>query len=114
MDLKSIFLKSVLIISLLLEIAVYPANTSYENYILSQNNTVKKTKFAKTGSNISSERAKKIALSHARISEREVKFTKIQLGVENGIAVYEIEFYVNGRKFEYYINSNTGEIIKFR
>ena len=32
----------------------------------------------------------------------------------NGIAVYEIEFYVNGRKFEYYINSNTGEIIKFR
>ena len=106
---KSIFLKSVLIISLLLEIAVYPANTNYENYILNQNNTVKKTKFAKTGSNISSERAKQIALSNAKISEREAKFTKINLGVEN-----EIEFYVNGRKFEYYINSNTGEIVKFR
>ena len=111
---KSIFLKSVLIISLLLQIAIYSANINYENYTRSQNNTVKKTKFAKTGSNISSERAKQIALSNARISEREAKFTKINLGVENGIAVYEIEFYVNGRKFEYYINSNTGEIIKFR
>ena len=111
---KSIFLKSVLIISLLLQIAIYSANINYRNYTLSQNNTVKKTKFAKTGSNISSERAKQIALSNARISEREAKFTKINLGVENGIAVYEIEFYVNGRKFEYYINSNTGEIVKFR
>ena len=111
---KSIFLKSVLIISLLFQIAIYSANINYENYTRSQNNTVKKTKFAKTGSNISSERAKQIALSNARISEREAKFTKINLGVENGIAVYEIEFYVNGRKFEYYINSNTGEIVKFR
>ena len=111
---KSIFLKSVLIISLLLQIAIYSANINYEKYTRSQNNTVKKTKFAKTGSNISSERAKQIALSNARISEREAKFTKINLGVENGIAVYEIEFYVNGRKFEYYINSNTGEIVKFR
>ena len=57
---KSIFLKSVLIISLLLQIAIYSANINYENYTRSQNNTVKKTKFAKTGSNISSERAKKL------------------------------------------------------
>ena len=57
---------------------------------------------------------KKIALSHARVAERDAKITKIQLGVEKGVAVYEIEFYVNGKKFEYDVNSNSGEIVKFR
>ena len=110
---KNIFFKSILIISLLLEITVYSANLNYKGFILNQDNTAEKIKFS-AGTNISSEKAKKIALSHARVAERDAKITKIQLGVENGIAVYEIEFYVNGKKFEYDVNSNSGEIVKFR
>jgi len=89
--LKNIFFKSILIISLLLEITVYSANINYKDFILNQDNTAEKIKFS-AGTNISSEKAKKIALSHARVAERDAKITKIQLGVENGIAVYEIEF----------------------
>ena len=48
------------------------------------------------------------------MAERDAKITKIQLGVENGVAVYEIEFYVNGKKFEYDVNSNSGEIVKVK
>ena len=108
---KNIFFKSILIISLLLEITVYSANINYKDFIL--NNTAEKVRFS-AGKNISSEKAKQIALSHARVAERDAKITKIQLGVENGIAVYEIEFYVNGKKFEYDINSNSGEIVKVK
>ena len=110
---KNIFFKSILIISLLLEITVYSANINYNDFILNQNNTAEKIRFS-AGKNISSEKAKQIALSHARVAERDAKITKIQLGVENGVAVYEIEFYVNGKKFEYDVNSNSGEIVKFR
>ena len=110
---KKIFLKSIVLISLLLEITVYSANISYNDFILNQNNTAEKVRFS-VGKNISSEKAKQIALSHARVAERDAKITKIQLGVENGVAVYEIEFYVNGKKFEYDINSNSGEIVKVK
>ncbi len=110
---KKIFLKSIVLISLLLEITVYSANINYNDFILNQNNTAEKVRFS-AGKNISSEKAKQIALSHARVTERDAKITKIQLGVEKGVAVYEIEFYVNGKKFEYDINSNSGEIVKIK
>ena len=49
-------------------------------------------------------------MSHAGVSERDARITKIKLDMENGILVYEIEFYVGNRRYEYNIDANTGEI----
>ncbi len=73
-----------------------------KNYIIANNNT-----------KLSPERAKQLALSHSKVSERDAKFTKLKLDRENGIFVYEIEFYTESNKYEYDINANTGEIVEF-
>ena len=51
---------------------------------------------------ITANRAKAIALSHARVSESSANFKKIRLDNKNGSSRYEFE-----------INANNGSIIKF-
>lgn len=70
-------------------------------------------KISNSNAKISSEKAREIALTHARVSKNNARFTKIKMDIENGILVYELEFYVNNRKYEYSINANTGEIVEF-
>lgn len=61
---------------------------------------------------ISEERAKEIALDHAGLKEEEVSLVKSELDYDDGIAVYEIEFYGKDyREYDYEISAGTGEII---
>ena len=60
-------------------------------------------------SEISVERAKQIALSHARVGS--ARFKKAKLDYENGVKVYEIEFKVGNLEYEYDINVSNGAII---
>ena len=62
---------------------------------------------------ISIDKAKKIALSHAGLSENEVRFEKVKLDKDDGIYEYEVEFYAGGREYDYSINAKTGKIIDF-
>lgn len=62
---------------------------------------------------ISKEEAKKIAFSHAKVTEADVKKLKIDLDYEDGIQVYEVDFEVSGFEYDYDINAKTGEITKF-
>ncbi len=55
------------------------------------------------------DKAKSIALSSAGISG--VTFTKAKLDYDDGIAVYEIEFYKNGTEYEYEISATTGKVL---
>ncbi|MBR7081581.1 MAG: PepSY domain-containing protein [Oscillospiraceae bacterium] len=56
--------------------------------------------------------AKSAALSHAGVSESSVKFVKCEFDYENGVAVYDIDFYSDGYEYDYHINATTGEVVK--
>lgn len=105
--------KVMLAVFVLSGISVFANGNNYRNYKDRVKESEVKSKYVRIGSNntrLSSERAKQIALSHAGVSERDARITKIKLDMENGILVYEIEFYVGNRRYEYNIDANTGEI----
>ena len=58
---------------------------------------------------ISVERAKQIALSHAGVGS--ARFKKAKLDYENGVKVYDIEFKVGNLEYEYDINVSNGAVI---
>jgi len=60
------------------------------------------------------EEVKNIVLNHANINESNVAFTKVDMEVENGIMVYEIEFIYNNLEYEYEVNAITGDILKHK
>ena len=63
--------------------------------------------------NISVDKAKQIALSHAGLTSSKVTFKKTELDFDDGIQKYEVEFYYNNREYSYEINAKTGEILSY-
>lgn len=59
---------------------------------------------------ISLEDAKQAALADAGLSDSDVVYTKEREDYEDGIAVYDIEFYADNVEYEYEINAVTGEV----
>lgn len=55
--------------------------------------------------------AKTIALADAGLAETDVTFTKEKLDWDNGVAVYDIDFYSADMEYEYEINAATGIIM---
>ena len=64
-------------------------------------------------SEISVDQAKYIAASHAGFPVSDVDFSKVKLEKDDGMVIYEIEFYRNGIEYECEINAITGEILKY-
>ena len=56
------------------------------------------------------DKAKSVALSDAGLSAASVTFTKAKLDREDGVRVYEIEFFTQDREYEYEINATDGAI----
>ena len=56
------------------------------------------------------DKAKSIALKDAGVSASSVTFTKAKLDKDDGVAVYEIEFYSGDTEYEYEINATSGAI----
>jgi uncharacterized membrane protein YkoI len=56
------------------------------------------------------DKAKSIALSDAGVKSSEATFTKAKLDKDDGVAVYEIDFYSNGTEYEYEISATSGNI----
>ena len=87
--------------------AILSADKDIENYVIP---TQPSTSAANTQtSEISVERAKQIALSHAGVGS--ARFKKVKLDYENGVKVYEIEFKVGNLEYEYDINVSNGAIV---
>lgn len=68
---------------------------------------------AESGTNIGVDEAQSIAANHAGCSVSEVNFSKAKLEKEHRRMVYEIEFYQDGMEYEYEIDAQTGDIIKY-
>lgn len=56
------------------------------------------------------EAAKLIALNHAELSENEVIFTEAKRSRDDGVVVYDIEFYAQQVEYDYEIDAITGAI----
>ena len=78
---------------------VAPATT-----VAQSNNTV---------GDIGIEKAKEISMSHAGVSAGSVSFVKAKIDTEDGVKVYDIEFYSGNAEYDYEINSATGAIVSF-
>lgn len=63
--------------------------------------------------NITADRAKKIALAHAGLTEVNVTFVKAKLDTDDGRQEYEIEFYNGSTEYDYDIDAATGEILSY-
>ena len=74
--------------------------------------TVTQTGTASTKAYITAEAAKNAALSHAGISESDVAQLEIEFDSEDGLMVYEVEFYAGGSEYDYDIDARTGEVVK--
>ena len=62
---------------------------------------------------VSLEEAKQAALRHAGVSADSVTFTKTKQDMDDGRAVYDIEFYDAGQEYDCEIDASTGEIISY-
>lgn len=60
---------------------------------------------------IGEDAAKEAALTDAGLTESEVTGLRVQLDVDDGVTVYEVEFYQGGNEYDYEINATTGAII---
>lgn len=61
---------------------------------------------------ISLDDAKNTALSDAGVSAADVTYTKDRLDYDDGISVYEIEFYTANQSYDYEIDATTGAVRK--
>ena len=77
-----------------------------ENYTIPQNNNNK----LNNTTDIGVEKAKEIALKDAGVSG--VTFVKLKLDTEDGVRVYDIEFYKDNVEYDYEIDAATGQILE--
>lgn len=63
---------------------------------------------------MSEEEAKAIALQRVGKSSDEVTFTRVRMDRENGITVYEVDFYDTEKEYEISIDIDTKEIINYQ
>ena len=59
------------------------------------------------------EEAKAIAVAHAGVSMDNVTFTKAKLERDDGLMIYEIEFYCNNCEHEVKINAANGAVLEY-
>lgn len=58
-------------------------------------------------------KAKKIALERAGVSASNAQFVKAELDYDDGVRIYEIEFYAGNYEYEFEINARTGAIYDY-
>lgn len=66
---------------------------------------------ASKNSYIGEEQAKAIAFKDANVKESNVRELDVEFDADDGRLVYEVEFEVSGKEYEYDIHATTGEII---
>lgn len=65
------------------------------------------------GGQITEDEALATALAHVNLKRNQIKLTSSHLDNEDGMMVYEIEFVSDGNEYEFYIDTETGRIIKY-
>lgn len=70
------------------------------------------TTTTQTGGAVDEAKAKQIALNHAGVSESDTSFLMARQDYDDGVSVYDVEFYVasTGTEYDYEIDAATGSI----
>lgn len=63
-----------------------------------------------SGGFIGSDAAKQAALADAGVSAGDARFTKVRMDYEDGVPVYEVEFYTATHEYEYEIHAHHGTV----
>lgn len=71
-----------------------------------------KTVSKKQQGNIGIEKAKNIALNDAKVKSSNARFVTAKLDTEDDRKVYEVEFYVGNKEYDYVIDAGTGRILE--
>ncbi len=82
-----------------------------ENYDIPVQTTAEQQETTALSADIGIEKAKAIALAHAGLSYDKVSFVKAELDYEDGVQVYDIEFYSGNVEYDYEISVADGSII---
>ncbi len=70
------------------------------------------TQTTQTTNQITPEKAKEIALNHARVKSGDLTGFKSNLDWDDGVGIYELEFRAGGYEYDYEINASTGAVLK--
>lgn len=68
---------------------------------------------SQSSTDIGAEKAKSIALKHAGVAASDTVFLYAKLDYENGLRVYDVEFFSGNKEYDYEINTATGDIMSF-
>lgn len=85
---------------------VFPNRVNAGNAVMSQN----QNQGQNTTSPIEESTALQIALDHAGLQESDVTVLKNQLDRDDGVYEYDVEFLADGKKYDYTINAQSGDI----
>lgn len=77
----------------------------------SQSSSTSNTESDTSGTEISEDEAKKIALEHAKVAEADTTALLVKKEIDDGISVYNVEFYVQEKEYDYEIKAADGTII---
>lgn len=94
-------------------IALFIASTSIFFVACNKSTPAEPNNSNNPSTKITLDEAKDIALKHAKLSNNNVTFVKTEEGTEDGVKIYDIEFYTDNTEYDYEINADTGEVIEF-
>ena len=86
---------------------------SYESKVQNSSESSKQNNNVNNTGNISPDKAKEIALSHAGLTSSQVTFKRTELEYDDGIQKYDVEFYYNNREYSYEIDAKNGSILQY-
>ena len=98
------------------KVRAYRDTLGYKYYGDYEYITVKTTSKGSSSSSsgtITRSKAQSIALSAAGVSASNANFTKIELDYDDGMKIYEVEFYAGNYEYEIEINAKTGKVISY-
>lgn len=87
-----------------------PSSTNTNPATSTNNNTAASSGSTSTGTAVDEAKAKSIALNDAGVKEADTAYLKVKLDYDDGVKVYDVEFYAGGTEYDYEINAATGEI----
>ena len=79
-------------------------------YYAPASSTAAATTTTQSSSYIGEAKAKEVALNHAGLTSSAVTFVRANLDWDDGRAEYEVEFYADGKEYDYDIDAVTGDI----
>lgn len=88
--------------------------TDADSFNNNNNNNNNNTGSQTTTGKITADQAKEKALAHVGLNSSQVTFVKCKLDWEDGLQVYEVEFYTpDYKEYDFEINASNGEVVKY-